>query len=50
MGTEASDRQHSEQHIFECTHCGTRRAATHVEYDDLGYPICPVCTTTNAPI
>lgn len=49
MGTQVSGQQHSERTIFECKVCGTQRVATAVEYDRLGYPICPVCTYRHAP-
>lgn len=28
---------------FECDVCGTSDDAATVEYDRLGYPVCPVC-------
>jgi len=51
MGTQADSENErgSEQQRFECAVCGTRRAATAVEYDTLGYPVCPVCTYSHRP-
>jgi hypothetical protein len=51
MGTQASSENgHGSEHQhFECAVCGTRRAAAAVEYDTLGYPVCPVCTYSQRP-
>lgn len=34
---------------FECDICGATRTTTAVDYDWLGYPICPVCTYVQSP-
>ena len=48
MGTQASNT-HGDQAVFECAVCGARRVATAITYDNLGYPICPVCTYAHSP-
>lgn len=30
---------------FTCDRCGTTEPATGIEYDGLGYPVCPTCGT-----
>jgi hypothetical protein len=35
--------------VFECTVCDTRRGAAAVEYDYLGYAICPACSYAHGP-
>ncbi|QLG27554.1 hypothetical protein HUG10_08315 [Halorarum halophilum] len=34
---------------FECASCGAREATTRLEYDDLGYAVCPGCGRNGKP-
>jgi transcription elongation factor Elf1 len=34
---------------FECTVCGTSDEAAAIEYDRLGYLVCPVCGSSDGP-
>lgn len=34
---------------FDCGECGASKEAAAVEYDRLGYPVCPVCGESNVP-
>ncbi|GAB3416705.1 hypothetical protein GCM10027435_14450 [Haloparvum alkalitolerans] len=34
---------------FDCLACGTRASTERVEYDALGYAVCPVCGRSTAP-
>jgi len=34
---------------FRCPLCGTRAPTTVVEYDGLGYPVCPACEVATGP-
>lgn len=34
---------------FDCTACGVSEEAAAVEYDRLGYPVCPECGESAAP-
>jgi transcription elongation factor Elf1 len=51
MGTRVGSQEQTqrEQAVFQCSVCGARRVATAIEYDTLGYPICPVCTYAHSP-
>ncbi len=35
---------------FECPECGETVASGSVEYNRLGYPICPVCGFEDGPL
>jgi len=35
---------------FECAACGAVLPAATVEYDDLGYPVCPECRARTGPL
>ncbi|MXR42012.1 hypothetical protein GRX01_11775 [Halobaculum sp. WSA2] len=35
---------------FECGGCGTCAPSTWIDYDRLGYPICPECGLSTGPI
>ncbi|MFC7134648.1 MULTISPECIES: hypothetical protein [Salinibaculum] len=51
MGTQGVNpaQQDGERAVFQCEVCGTRRVATAIRYDDLGYAVCPVCTYSHGP-
>ena len=34
---------------FECGGCGTRSPSTWIDYDRLGYPVCPDCGRVDRP-
>lgn len=34
---------------FECIVCGTRDETATIDYDGLGYPVCPACGESNRP-
>ncbi len=38
------------QSTFECSCCRTRVPSTWVDYDILGYSICPECGATQSPL
>jgi transcription elongation factor Elf1 len=35
---------------FECVACGFEHPAGAVQYDDLGYPVCPACGARTGPL
>jgi hypothetical protein len=35
---------------FECAACGAALPAATVDYDDLGYPVCPECRARTGPL
>ena len=35
---------------FECVACGFEHPAAAVQYDDLGYPVCPGCGARTGPL
>lgn len=35
---------------FRCDRCGTTEPATGIEYDGLGYPVCPTCGARDRPV
>ncbi|WP_348608261.1 hypothetical protein [Halobaculum rarum] len=35
---------------FECGGCGTCAPSTWIDYDRLGYPICPECGRSAGPL
>lgn len=35
---------------FECVECGTTDKSVAVDYDRLGYSICPICGGSNSPL
>lgn len=35
---------------FECGACGFEHPAGAVQYDDLGYPVCPACGARTGPL
>ncbi|GAA0208927.1 hypothetical protein GCM10009000_024470 [Halobacterium noricense] len=35
---------------FECGGCGTCAPSTWIDYDRLGYPICPECGRATGPL
>ncbi|WP_199174845.1 hypothetical protein [Halegenticoccus soli] len=35
---------------FRCSACGATDKATAIDYDRLGYPVCPSCGTTTGPL
>lgn len=35
---------------FDCPNCETIVASTRIRYDELGYPVCPGCAHTTAPV
>lgn len=45
-GRQASEPDES---VFECAVCGATRAASAVDYNQLGYATCPVCTYSHGP-
>jgi transcription elongation factor Elf1 len=50
MGTQAgSRRRDDEPSTFECPVCDTQTSRNVIEYDALGYAVCPVCTYTHGP-
>ena len=38
------------EHRFQCSRCGTEEFDKHVEYDVLGYPVCPDCGKRHGPV
>ena len=34
---------------FECGGCGSRSPSTWIDYDRLGYPVCPECGLVERP-
>ncbi|WP_058365005.1 hypothetical protein [Haloparvum sedimenti] len=34
---------------FDCLACGTRASTDRIDYDALGYAVCPVCSRSTAP-
>lgn len=39
-----------ESPAFTCPDCGTTTPSTAVEYDALGYAVCPLCAHETGPI
>ena len=35
--------------FFVCENCGSADRSTDVDYDRLGYPVCPGCGQSEAP-
>lgn len=35
---------------FECVECGTTDKSSVIEYDWLGYPVCPSCGERRGPL
>ncbi|MFC7071020.1 hypothetical protein [Halobaculum lipolyticum] len=40
---------HVETATFECGGCGRRSPSTWIDYDRLGYPVCPECGRVERP-
>lgn len=38
------------EHEFTCHSCEYRRPSTDIEYDTLGYPVCPLCGKRHGPL
>ncbi|GAA0207291.1 hypothetical protein [Halobaculum roseum] len=36
--------------IFTCDDCGASAPSFGIEYDSLGYPVCPGCETAAGPL
>ncbi|WP_435062723.1 hypothetical protein [Halobaculum sp. EA56] len=36
--------------VFECASCGTCAPSTGIDYDSLGYAVCPECGETESPL
>jgi len=36
--------------VFTCGECGASAPSFGIEYDILGYPICPDCGTVDSPL
>ena len=34
---------------FKCDSCGVKARSDIIEYDGLGYPVCPACGTNRRP-
>jgi len=39
-----------ETSVFACGACGTRAPSTRIEYDRLGYAVCPACGEATGPL
>ena len=35
---------------FKCGECGVKARSDIIEYDSLGYPICPACGANASPV
>ena len=35
---------------YECAECGTTDKTVAIDYDRLGYPVCPTCGDTKSPV
>lgn len=35
---------------YDCAACGTGTTTTEAEYDGLGFPVCPACSSREARV
>lgn len=49
LETEQQQSRGKPGSIFECEFCASRYLARVVPYNELGYPICPVCQYEHGP-
>lgn len=50
MTTYTTSMETVDRAVFRCESCGASAPSFGIEYDELGYPVCPRCEKLTGPL